>query len=99
MTNDVVNIVFKDSVEVEVYRDHCKVFDLIPPVQVSSPIRSTDVDQTRQPLTTWLVETDIVLQMLESNKCLAIVDGSFFLAYPEFISAHWKFIYKKKIIG
>ena len=45
------------------------------------------------------METDIVLQMLESNKCLAIVDGSFFPAYPEFISTHWKFIYKKKIIG
>ena len=41
----------------------------------------------------------IVLQMLESNKCLAIVDGSFFPAHPEFISAHWKFIYNKKIMG
>ena len=45
------------------------------------------------------METAIVLQMLESNKCLAIVDGSFFPAYPEFISAHWKFIYNRKIIG
>ena len=45
------------------------------------------------------METDIVLQMLELNKFLAIVDGSFFLAHLEFISAYWKFIYKKKIIG
>ena len=45
------------------------------------------------------METDIILQILESNKCLAIVDGSFFPAHPEFISTHWKFIYKKKIIG
>ena len=88
MINNVVNIVFKGSVEVEVHRDHYKVFDLIPLVQVSSPTRSTDVDHTRQPLTTWLVETDIVLQMLESNKCLAIVDRSFFPEYPEFISAY-----------
>ena len=47
LTNNVVNTVFKDSVEVEVHRDHCKVFDLIPPVQVSSPTRSTEVDHTR----------------------------------------------------
>ena len=99
LTNDVVNAIFKDSVEVEVHRDRCKVFDLIPPVQVSSPTRSTNVDQTQRPLTTWLVETDIVLQILESNKCLEIVDGSFFPEYPEFISVYWKFIYKKKIIG
>ena len=99
LTNDIVNTIFKDSVEVEVHRDYYKVFDLIPPVQVSSPTSSTEVDQPRQPLTTWLVETAIVLQMLESNKCLAIVDGSFFPAHPEFISAHWKFIYNKKIIG
>jgi len=99
LTHDVVNAIFKDSVEVEVYRDHYKVFDLIPLVQVSSPTSSTEVDQTHQPLTTWLVETAIVLQMLESNKCSAIVDGSFFPAHPEFISAHWKFIYNKKIIG
>ena len=44
LTNDVVNKIFKDSVEVEVHKDHCKVFDLIPPVQVSSPTRSTDMD-------------------------------------------------------
>ena len=68
LTNDIVNTIFKDSVEVEVHRDRYKVFDLIPPVQVSSLTRSTDVDQTRRPLTTWLVESDIVLQMLESNK-------------------------------
>ena len=40
-----------------------------------------------------------MLQMLESNKCLVIVDGPFFPAHPEFISAYWKFIYNKKIIG
>ena len=57
------------------------------------------MDQTRQPLTTWLVETDTMLQMLESNKYLAIVDGSFFPVHPEFISIYWKFIYKKKIIS
>ena len=45
------------------------------------------------------MEIAIMLQMLESNKCSAIVDGSFFPAHPEFISAHWKFIYNKKIIG
>ena len=37
--------------------------------------------------------------MLESNKCSAIVDRSFFPAHPEFISAHWKFIYKKNLIS
>ena len=52
LTNNIVNAIYKDYVEVEVYRDHCKVFDLIPPVQVSSPTRSTDVDYTRRPLTT-----------------------------------------------
>ena len=45
------------------------------------------------------METAIVLQILESNKYSAIVDGSFFPAHLEFISAHWKFIYNKKIIG
>ena len=52
LTNDIVNTIFKDSVEVEVYRDCCKVFDLIPQVQVSSPTRSTEVNRTQQPLTT-----------------------------------------------
>ena len=99
MTHESVNAIFTDNVEVEVHRDHCKVFDLIPPVQVGSPTSSTEVDQPYQPLTTWLVETAIVLQMLESNEYSAIVDGSFFLVHPEFISAHWKFIYNKKIIG
>ena len=45
------------------------------------------------------METAIILQILESNKCLAIVDGFFFSAHPEFNPTHWKFIYKKKIIG
>ena len=61
LTNDVVNAIFRDRVEVEIHRDCCKVFNIIPPVQVSIPIRSTNEDQTRRPLTTWLVETDIVL--------------------------------------
>jgi len=99
LTHDSVNALFTDNVEVEVHKDRCKVFDLIPPIQVGSSTSSTEVDQLRQPLTTWLVETAIVLQMLESNQCSAIVDGSFFPAHPEFISAHWKFIYNKKIVG
>ena len=45
------------------------------------------------------MERDIVLQMLELNKCSAIVDRFFFPAHLEFIFAHWKFIYNKKIIG
>ena len=99
LTHDSVNALFTDNVEVEVHKDRCKVFNLIPPIQVGSSTSSTEMDQRCQPLTTWLVETAIVLQMLESNQCSAIVDGSFFPAYPEFISAHWKFIYNKKIVG
>ena len=66
LTNDVVNTIFKDSIEVEVHRDCCKVFDLIPLVQVSSPTRSTDVDQTRWPLST------IAEYLFDSNICSII---------------------------
>lgn len=38
-------------------------------------------------------------QLLLSNRFLAIVDGSFFLEHPEFILAHWKFIYQNRIVG
>ena len=61
LTHDGVHAIFTDNVEVEVHRDRCKVFDLIPLVQVGSPTSSTEVDQLRQPLTTWLVETAIIL--------------------------------------
>ena len=33
------------------------------------------------------------------GKYIAVVDGSFFLEHLEYISAHWKFIHRKKIIG
>ena len=47
----------------------------------------------------WLVDMTIVIQLLEINNCSVIVDGSFFSEHPEYISAHWKFIYNKKVVG
>ena len=41
----------------------------------------------------------MILQLFKSNKCVVIVDGSFFLEHPTFISVHWKFACDKKIIG
>ena len=40
-----------------------------------------------------------VIAALKSNKCIARVDGSFFPEYKESMSTHWKFIFKKKILG
>ena len=53
----------------------------------------------QQNLTKWLVDASITQCILISNKCLAVVDGSFFPIHPKFISAHWKFVYKSKVIG
>ena len=50
-------------------------------------------------MTTWLVDSQRILQILLSDKCIAAVDGSFFPEHPEYISAYWKFIYDRKIIG
>ena len=92
------NIIFCDRIEVEVHKDRCKVFDLIPSgrCNLSSNIGKMT---TSQSLTTWNLREETILELLKSNKCLAIVDGSFFPEHPSFISAHWKFACDKKIIG
>ena len=41
----------------------------------------------------------VLLDILLLNACVAIVNGSFFLNNPEYISASWNFICKQKIIG
>ena len=45
------------------------------------------------------MDTSTTQCILTSDKCLAIVDGSFFPIHPKFISAHWKFVYDRKVIG
>ena len=79
-------------------KDRCKVFDLIPTGRhnLSSNIGKMT---TSQSLTTWNLREETILELLKSNKCLAIADGSFFPEHPSFISAHWKFACDKKIIG
>ena len=46
-----------------------------------------------------MIDVGAVHSLLASNKCLAVVDGSFFPEHPEFISAHWLFSYDRKVIG
>ena len=53
----------------------------------------------QQNLTKWLVDASITQCILTSNKCLAVVNDSFFPIHPKFISAHWKFVYESKVIG
>ena len=92
------NVIFDNRVEVEVQKDRCKVFELIP-TQTHSPRSNIGMQTTSQTLTNWNLQDATILELLKSNKCLAIVDGSFFPEHPTFISAHWKFICDKKIIG
>ena len=92
------NIIFCDRIEVEVQKDRCKVFDLIPTDRCNLS-RNIGEMTTSQSLTTWNLREETILELLKSNKCLAIADGSFFPEHPSFISAHWKFVCDKKIIG
>ena len=45
------------------------------------------------------MDASITQCILTSNKCIAVVDSSFFPIHSEFISAHWKFVYESKVIG
>lgn len=92
------NVIFDDRVEVEVQKDRCKVFELIP-TQTHSPCSNIGMQTTSHSLANWNLQDASILELLKSNKCLAIVDGSFFPKHPTFISTHWKFACDKKIIG
>ena len=92
------DILFSERVEVEVQKNRCKVFDLIPN-RTEILTCSAETKTTVQSLTNWNLQEAMILELLKSNKCLAIVDGSFFPEHPAFISAHWKFVFDKKIIG
>ena len=92
------NIIFSERVEVEVRKDRCKVFDLIPN-RTDNLSYNIGRKTTAKLLTTWNLQEAAMLELLRSNKYFAIVDGSFFPEHPAFISAHWKFACEKKIIG
>ena len=86
--NSVIQANFQERVEVEVQRNWCKVFDLIPQYSLPSTVRLTREINLQQSLTKWLVDASTTQHILTSNKCIAVVDGSFFPIYSEFISAY-----------
>ena len=84
-TNEKVEDIFQDKVEVELQKNQCKVFSLILRVhQIETKIDSPLLEEN---LTTWKVSYGVLLDMLLSNACAAILDGSFFLNNLEYISA------------
>ena len=97
--NGVVHANFQERVEVEVQRNQYKVFNITPHYFLPSIMRQPKEIDLQQNLTSWLVDASTTHCILVSNKCLAVVDRSFFLIYPKFISAYWKFVYDRKVIG
>ena len=75
-TNEEVEDIFQDRVEVELQKNQCKVFRLVLRVNQSE----TKIDSTlpEKNLTTWKVSLAILLDTLLSDNCVARVDGSFF---------------------
>ena len=98
LTDTVANECFQERVEVELQKNRCKVFGSMSTYQTEIPRQN---QQTINPLslTTWIVNESQICQILLSGKCVAVVDGSFFPEHQEHISAHWKFVCKKKVIG
>ena len=74
------------------------MFGIIPQ-RLENILRQPINTNYQQTLTTWLVNSQGICKISLSDKCTAVVDGSFFPETPEYISAHWKFIYERKIIG
>ena len=94
----VVHASFHERIEVEVQRNRCKVFNLIPQCSLTCTVRLQREINPQPNLTKWLVDARTTQHIITFNKCIAVVDGSFFPTYPEFISTHWKFVYKNKVI-
>ena len=92
------SINFSERVEVELQSNRCRIYASIP-IEEQHLQRTSNPHTNHQQLTKWNMQDTTILTLLRSNKCMAIVDGSFFPEHSVFISAHWKFIYEKKIIG
>ena len=98
LTDTVTHGCFQDRVEVELQKNRCKVFSSISTYQTDLPRQNQSMTNPLG-LTTWIGHHSQICQILLSGKCLAVVDGSFFPEHQEYISAHWMFVYKKKVIG
>ena len=81
------SIIFSNKVEVEVQKDRSKVFDIIP-TRTDNPCYNLGQKTTSRSLTNWNLQEATILKVFKWNKCVAIVDGSFFPEHPTFISAH-----------
>ena len=97
--NEIVREIFKDRVEVELQKNCCKVFDQLLMLDAQGRIGVNDVAQSSVNLTSQKISSNVMVQMLNLKKHLAIVNGFFFLEYPEYVSAHQKFIYDKQVVG
>jgi len=95
----VVHASFHERIEAEVQRNRCKVFNLIPQCSLTCTVRLPREINPQPNLTKWLVDASTTQRIITSNRCIAVVDSSFFPIYPEFISVHWKFVYENKVIG
>ena len=84
LTTDAEHVCFQDRVEVEIQNNRCKVFSISPPSSVGAHIRSMQMTRQKN-LTVWLANRQKISQLLYSNKCIAVVDGSFFPEHPECI--------------
>ena len=81
------SIIFSDRVEVEAQKDQHKVFDIIP-TMTDNLCYNLGQKTTSRSLTNWNLQEATILKLFKSNKCIAIVNGSFFPEHPTFISAH-----------
>ena len=96
-TNDIINVVLQDRVEVEVQHNCFKVFDLTRILLIRTLAPSNIETHSNTKLIHLLIDKTMAVYLLKTNNCLAVVDSSFFLEHLEYILAYQKFIYNKKV--